>query len=408
MGDVVVTGMGLCCNLGDSVTGVAEYLRQGVSEPFYRWPDAVEHSGRCQLIGICDTDVSDEELGVDRGLSRFMGRSSRLALKAARKAVAQAGCRPEDMAIIVGGGTGDVATHVEIHNSLLRKKDLRRISPAVIPKIMASTVSANLTAAFKAQGPSCGISAACAGGAWNIAVAKMLINSGAAKCVVAGGVEVADLHFHAGFDSMRAYNSTDNERPDIASRPYAADRQGFIFAEGAGILVLEDLASAEARNAEILGVLAGCGMSSDGTGSMVQPSWEGGLRAMQAAVASAGVHTSEIEYVNTHGTSTPVGDIEEVRGIRELLGGRHVPYSSTKGYTGHTISGAGAIEAIFCLNMMQNHYIAPCINISELDPELADFPPVLVPTSQEFTLCMSNSFGFGGTNVSLVLAAQKE
>src|SRR5581483_31439 len=204
-------------------------------------------------------------------------------------------------------------------------------------------------------------------------------------------------------DSMRAYNSTNNARPDIASRPYAADREGFIFSEGAGALVLERAGTARSRCAEILGVVRGFGMSSDGEGGMVMPASDGAYRAMVAALRAAGLSAEQIDYVNTHGTSTPAGDVAEVEAIRRVMHGRRVAYSSTKGYTGHTISAAGAIEAVFTLAMLRGGWVAPCVHIETLEPKLADYPPVMQPLAVKLQLAMSNSFGFGGTNVSLVL-----
>ena len=268
---------------------------------------------------------------------------------------------------------------------------------------MASTVSANLATVLEATGPSFSASAACAGGAYNLLLASQLVESGHVDVAIAGGADVADIHFHAGFDAMRAYTTVDNDHPERASRPYAADRAGFIFAEGAGIVVLETRQHAEARGATVLGVLLGYGMSSDGTGNMVAPSPEGAELAMRRALAHAGVAPEDVDYVNTHATSTPLGDVSEVRALREVLGGRHVAYSSTKGYTGHPGSGAGAIEAIFTLAMLRGGWIAPSVNAEPLDPELASYPPVVRPESRPLRTALSNSFGFGGTNAALVL-----
>jgi 3-oxoacyl-[acyl-carrier-protein] synthase I len=401
--DVVVTGVGLCCHMGDDLPSILEKLRNGRSEPFHTYTEAAELGARCKLIGRFPGDLSDAALDVDKLQGRFMGRSSRIALRAARAAVAQAGGGTSDLGVIFGSGSGDTDTHREIASKLVSSGNMKKISPVVVPKIMASTVSANISTALMAKGPSCTVSAACAGGAWNIALACMLIQNGSADRVLAGGAETTDVHFHAGFDSMRAYNSADNERPDIASRPYAADRQGFIFSEGAGALVLERASDARARGATILGVVRGFGMSSDGEGEMVSPASDGAYRAMLGALRSAEVTAEQIDYVNTHGTSTPVGDVGEVEAIRRLMQGRRVAYSSTKGYTGHTVSAAGAIEAIFTLAMLQGSWIAPCVHIETLEPKLSDYPPVLQPTAAKLQLALSNSFGFGGSNISLVL-----
>ncbi|HEY6726201.1 MAG TPA: beta-ketoacyl-[acyl-carrier-protein] synthase family protein [Polyangiaceae bacterium] len=402
--DVVITGSGVCCNLGDDLALIRERLRSGSGGPFGLYEPAQRLGGRCQIVGVYAGDLSADVLEVSKAQLRFMGRASRMALRAARAAIAQAKCSVRDAGVFVGSGTGDVEAHEEIATKLAGDAGMRRVSPTVVPRIMASTVSANLATVLEARGPSCTLTAACAGGAYNIVMGALLIQAGAIETAVAGGVECADPHFFAGFDAMAAYNRQDNERPERASRPYAADRAGFVFAEGAGIVVLERRRSAEQRNAKILATLRGFGMSSDGTGEMVRPNSDGGLRAMQAALANAGVAPSAVDYVNTHATSTPVGDVEEVRGLRQLFSERHVAYSSTKGYTGHTISGAGAIEAIFTADMLEHAYLAPSAHATPLEPELTAYPPIVTPTDARAELALSNSFGFGGTNVALVIS----
>lgn len=405
--DVVVTGAGVCCNLGDDLADILGQLRDGQPRAtFDRWERAMAHHTRCQLIGLYKGDVSDAALGVPKAEGRFLGRSARLALKAARAAIAGSGLDEDGvrgLAVVVGSGTGDVDTITEVAEKLRSTGSAHKVLPTVVPRLMASTVSANLANVLRTTGPSFSATAACAGGAYDLLLAAMLIQSGHARAAIAGGAEVADLVFYSGFDSMRAYNGGDNETPERASRPYAADRGGFIFAEGAGIVVLERRADALGRGAPILGTLRGWGMSSDGEGNMVAPHVDGPLRAMNHALAHAGVAREQIDYVNTHGTSTPMGDVGEVKAISRCLG-RHVAYSSTKAYTGHTVSAAGAIEAIFTLAMLRDGWLAPARNAEPLDPELVDYPPVLRPTSASLRYAMSNSFGFGGTNVSLVLS----
>lgn len=401
--DVVVTGMGVCCHMGDDLQTILGKLREGKSEPFQRYESAQALDARCVLAGRFEGDVSDKALGIDKSVGRFMGRASRLGLRASRIALAQAGVDAHDAGVIFGSGSGDVEAHREVYAKLEQTRSMRKVSPFVVPKIMASTVSANLVNALQSKGPSATVTAACAGGAWNIVVGAMLLRAGACQRVLVGAAETLDPHFHAGFDSMRAYNSADNDRPEIASRPYAADREGFIFSEGAGALVLEQRASAAQRGADILGVLRGFGMSSDGEGEMVAPSSDGAYRAMSAALQNGSVKAEQIDYVNTHGTSTPVGDVGEVEAIRRIMDGRRVPYSSTKGYTGHTVSAAGAIEAIFTLAMLRGGWISPCVNIQTLEPKLADYPPVMRCQNADLELALSNSFGFGGTNITLVL-----
>ena len=401
--EIVVTGAGVCCHMGDDWPEIEHALRTGRPKPFTRWPPAVEHGTLCELIGLYTLELRPESLGIDRRQARFMGRAALLALRAARLALAQAGRSPRDLALVVGSGTGDVETHREVGARLAEHRGARRVSPSAIPRLMASTVSANLAAVLETTGPSFSATAACAGGAYNLLLAAELIAGGHAPAALAGGVEVADIHFHAGFDAMRAYNGLDNERPERASRPYAADRAGFVFSEGAGLVVLESRADAEARGAPILGSLRGYGMSSDGTGQMVVPSAEGAELAMRRALDHAGLSPGDVDYVNTHATSTPAGDVSEVKAMRRVFDGRRVAYSSTKGYTGHPVSAAGAIEAVFTLAMMRGGWVAPCVHAEPLDPELVDYPPVVAPEARDMSLALSNSFGFGGTNVTLVL-----
>ena len=402
--EIVVTGAGVCCHFGDDLDHITADLRSGKNTPFVTYDEAVRYGGRCQIIGLYPGKLELDELKLTKQQARFMGRAPKLALKAARNALKQSGVDPTPLAVIVGSGAGNVESHREIA-AKLEQHGMRRISATVIPKLMASTVSANLVNALQTKGPSFTASAACSGGAYNILLAAGFIEAGRSDAALAGGVEIADPHFYAGFDSMRAYNGQDNDHPERASRPYAKDRAGFIFSEGAGIVILEAREVAEKRGAPILGVLKGFGMSSDGVGEMVAPSWEGAFAAMTNALSDAGIGPDDVDYINTHGTSTPLGDLSEVRAIRKLFGERKIAYSSTKGYTGHPVSAAGAIETIFTMAMMRGGWISPSVNALPLDPELDDYPPVLEPTDKSMSIALSNSFGFGGTNVSLVLGA---
>lgn len=403
--EIVVTGAGVCCHMGDDLPAILAQLREGRATPFVRWPTAADVGCRCEILGLYPGDLSPEVLGISKQQARFLGRVPALALRSARLALREARLERRDMAVVFGSGTGEVATHREIQSKLLETRSARKVAPTVIPKLMASTASANLASILGTTGPSFSASAACAGGAYNILLASKLVEDGHVEAALAGGVEVADIHFHVGFDSMRAYNGQDNDHPERASRPYAADRAGFIFSEGAGAVVLETREGAEARGVPILGVLRGYGMSSDGTGEMVAPSSEGAEAAMRRALAHAGLAPGDVDYVNTHGTSTPLGDLSEVRALQRVFESRHVAYSSTKGYTGHTVSAAGAIEAIFTLAMLRGGWVAPSVNADPLDPELEDYPPVRKPENRSLKLALSNSFGFGGTNVTLVLGA---
>jgi 3-oxoacyl-[acyl-carrier-protein] synthase I len=401
--EVVVTGTGVACHMGDDWPTIESALREGRATPFARWPAAVDQGTQCELVGLYPGDLTPDSLGIEKAQARFMGRAALLALRVARLALAQSGIASRDLAVVVGSGTGDVATHREVAARLGRTEGSRKVSPTVIPRLMASTVPANLASVLGATGPSFTAAAACAGGAYNILLAAQLVESGHVEAALAGGVDIADIHFHAGFDAMRAYTTRDNDHPERASRPYAADRGGFVFSEGAGVLVLETRAGALARGAAILGTLRGYGMSSDGSGNMVAPCSEGAELAMRRALDHAGVSPEDVDYVNTHATSTPVGDVSEVLAMKRVFGKRHVAYSSTKGYTGHPVSAAGPVEAIFTLAMLRGGFIAPCVNAEPLDPQLLDYPPVVRPESRPLRTALSNSFGFGGTNATLVL-----
>jgi 3-oxoacyl-[acyl-carrier-protein] synthase I len=398
MTGVVITGVGACCHAGDSAPEIEVALREGRTRAFERYEEAISFGAGCTIIGRVRGDLSDAALGIDRNQSRFMGRSARLALKAAREAIAHAKIDTHDLAVVVGSGTGDVDAHRAIAEHLHTAKRSRGIGPTAIPKIMASTISANLSTVLRSRGPSFGVAAACAAGAINIAIASSLIEQGLCDVAIAGGVEAADLHFHLGFDEIRAYNRKDNG--ERASRPYAADRAGFVFGEGAGVVVLERQKNAGDR---ALARLCGFGLSADGEGDMVKPSAGGPARAMRQALERAGLAADAIDYVNTHATGT-AGDVIEVRALREVFADRRVPYSSTKAYTGHTISAAGALEAIFTIAMMRGSWIAPSAFADPLDPELADYAPIVKPTEAPIRHALSNSFGFGGTNAALVLA----
>lgn len=400
--DIVVTGAGVLCNLGDDLPTIEGMLRRGESKPFDTYDVAVKLQARCQVIGHYQGDVSDVALGIKKPQARFMGRASRLALKAARTAIAQSGRPSKDLAVVFGSGTGDSETHVEIRRKIDQYSDSKKVPPTTIPKLMASTVSANLVHVLETTGPSFTATAACAGGNYNLLLAAMLIQSGHCEAALAGGVESRDEHFFAGFDAMGAYCRDSNDQPHRASRPYAADRAGFVFGEGAGAVILERRGAAEARGAKILGVLRGWGMTSDGSGEMVAPDWRGAHATLVSALRHAGIAPGDVDYVNTHGTSTPLGDTSEVKAMRELFEGRPVRYSSTKGYTGHTISAAGVIESIFTMAMVRDGWVAPSVHASPLDPEVADYPPVVEPTDAELRWAVSSSFGFGGTNAALV------
>lgn len=399
---IAITGLGAICNLGRSLDTILAAVRAGQPGPMVEEPLAVELGARCTLVARVSGTLDDAELGVDRKVGRFLGRASRLALWASQRALDDSGVDPGRVGIVFGSGAGDVDTHRDVQARLDRTGSMRRIPPTVIPRVMSSTVSANLTNALSARGPSMTAAAACAGGAWNAIAACQLLDSGHADAVLCGGVECWDPHFHAGFDSMRAYNPGARSDGSRASRPYAADRAGFVMGEGAGAFVLERLSDAQARGATVHGLLLGFGVSSDGAGDMVAPDPSGAERAIRQALEHAGLGPGAVDYVNTHATSTPAGDVSEVTALRRVFGERRVPYSSTKALTGHTISGAGALEAVFTTAMVRDGWIAPAANSTPLDPALADWPPTSGGDA-ELRVALSNAFGFGGTNAVLVI-----
>ena len=404
--EVVVTGAGVLCHMGDDLPTLESMLREGAGTPFQPYPPAVTMNGRCQIAGIYPGELTDDDVGVSKAQGRFMGRQSRLALAAARRAMAQAGLTRRDFAVVVGSGAGDVRTHVEIQDRLAEAKNMRRILPTVVPRLMASTASANLVNVLGTTGPSFTTSAACAGGAYNLLLAAMLIEAGHCDAAVAGGCEESGsaLPCRLRLDARLQLRGQRSPRACVASlcgRSRRVHLRRGCRRGGAGV-------ARGGRGARRRRSWASC--AAGACRATARATWWRRRRmargaSIEAALAHAGLSPDAIDYVNTHGTSTPAGDVSEVRAIRTVLGGRHVAYSSTKGYTGHTVSAAGAIEAIFTLAMLRGGWLAPSINAAPLDPELADYPPVLAPTARPLRHALSNSFGFGGTNVTLVLSS---
>jgi 3-oxoacyl-(acyl-carrier-protein) synthase len=400
---IVISGAAAITYGAPTLDDLVRAVRAGHRAPLSTYPTAVELGCRCTRYGRVDADLSDEALGIARREARFMGRGSRLALRAARDALADAGIAdPSELGLAVGSGAGDTATHIEVHERLAATGAARRVGPTVIPRLMASTVSANLANALRARGPSATVSAACAGGAYNLAFAASLVRDGHCEAALAGGVEILDPHFHAGFDAMRAYCADSDGDPRAASRPYAEDRAGFIFGEGAGMVVVERASRARARGVAPLAVLLAVGLGSDGTGEMVQPAAEGAARAMRAALRLAGLSPAEVGYVNTHATSTPAGDVAEAMAVHEVFGAS-IRYASTKGFTGHMLSAAGAVEAALTARALQLGVALPIAPIASVDPALRDAPPVLSEVALSAPVALSNSFGFGGTNACVAL-----
>lgn len=397
---VVITGMGVVSCLGNDPDTVSAALREG--RPGIRFvPEYAELGLRSQVAGIPDIDLAER---IDRKLKRFMGDAAGYAYVAARDAVAMAGLGDEDVrdvrtGLIAGSGGGSPQWQIET-GDLLRNKGVRKVGPYMVPRTMGSTVSAALSTALGIRGLSYSISAACATSAHCIGAAADLIRHGAKDTMLAGGGEEVHWGMTAQFDAMGALSTHFNDTPQSASRPYDVGRDGFVIAGGGGMLVLESLEHAQARGARILAELVGYGVSSDGV-DMVAPSGEGAVRCMRMAMAGL---AAPIDYINTHGTSTPLGDIVELESVREAFGDAIPPLSSTKALSGHSLGAASVHEAIYCLLMLRDGFLAGSANIDKLDPRAEGYPILRVSRSVQVDTLMSNSFGFGGTNGSLVLA----
>lgn len=397
---VVVTGMGIVSCLGDvadTVTRALQELKSGIRAI----PDYTARGLRSQVAGEPQVDL---DAAIDRKLRRFMGDAAAYAYLAMRSAIADAGLALEQVrhprtGVVAGSGGGSAQWQIETAD-LLRGKGVRKVGPFMVPRTMCSTVSASLATAFGILGLSYSIAAACATSAHCIGAAADLIRHGAQDVVFAGGGEEAHWGMTAQFDAMGALSSGWNDTPQAASRPYDANRDGFVIAGGGGMLVLEDYEHAKARGARIHAELVGYGVTSDGA-DMVAPSGEGAVRCMRMALAHL---THPVDYLNTHGTATPLGDIVELAAVREAFGSAMPPLSSTKALTGHALGAASVHEAIYSLLMMQGGFMAGSANIDALDPRAEGFPILRESREARLATVMSNSFGFGGTNASLVFA----
>ncbi len=395
---VVVTGMGIVSCLGYDAASVTASLRESRSGISYR-PDQAELGLRSQVAGVPTIDL---DALIDRKQKRFMGDAAAYACVAMADAIADAGLDPAAISdprigVIAGSGGGSPRWQIETAD-LLRAKGVRKIGPYMVPRTMCSTVSAALATAFSIKGVSYSLSAACATSAHCIGAAADLIRHGAQDIVFAGGGEEIHWGMTSQFDAMGALSTQFNDTPQTASRPYDANRDGFVIGAGGGMLVLEDYDHAVARGARIHAELLGYGVTSDGA-DMVAPSGEGAVRCMRMAMEGI---DAPVDYLNTHGTSTPLGDITELEAVRAAFGDAIPPLSSTKALSGHSLGAASVHEAIYCLLMMKEGFIAGSANIGELDPRCADFPIVRESRDADLRTVMSNSFGFGGTNAALV------
>ena len=404
---VVITGIGIVSSIGNNVDEVTSSLRHGTSG-IVAAPEYTELGFRSQVHGTVKLDVAEH---IDRKQLRFMGEGAAYAVLAMEQAIADAGLDDSQVSHVksglVAGSGGPSTANLLAAFDITREKGPKRIGPYMVPRCMSSTVSACIATFFKIKGINYSISSACSTSAHCITAGADAIRSGSQNIVFAGGGEELHWTLSVLFDAMGAMSSKYNDTPETASRPYDTDRDGFVIAGGGGMVVLEDMDHALARGAKIYAELVGYGANSDGD-DMVAPSGEGAVRCMELALAGfdGNALTDKIDYINAHGTSTPVGDVKELDAVRSVFGPRgYLPVvTSTKSLTGHSLGATGVQEAIYTLIMMQNSFIAASANISNPDPAIGDIP---VPQTRlddiSIGLALSNSFGFGGTNATLAL-----
>ena len=397
---VVVTGMGIVSSIGNNTQEVLASLREAKSG-ISRADKYAELGFRCQVHGAPSLVPEDS---IDRRAMRFLGGGAAWNHIAMEQAIRDAGLSEREISdertgIIMGSGGPSTRTLVDAADTA-RTKSPKRVGPFAVPKAMSSTASATLATWFKIKGVNYSISSACATSNHCIGNATEVIRMGKQDLIFAGGCEELDWTLSVLFDAMGAMSSSFNQTPDKASRAYDADRDGFVIAGGAGVLVLEELEHARARGARIYAEIAGYGATSDGF-DMVAPSGEGAVRCMRMALADV---KPPVDYINPHATSTPIGDLKEIEAIREVFGAKCPPISATKSLTGHSLGAAGAQEAIYSILMMTSGFICQSANIEKLDPAFADAPIVRERRDDVRLGCvLSNSFGFGGTNASIVI-----
>lgn len=402
---VVITGAGIVSCLGNDLDTVKEALENGRSGIRFKQEYADLGFKSC-VAGSIDHDDLDTT-GIDRKLKRFMSNASLYAYISALSAIKNAGLSIDTIAdnprvSVVAASGGASTADVVAAADAMREKGLRGVGAMAVPKIMASSVSATLATGLKIKGLSYSLSSACATSSHCVGHAMELIQLGKADIVLAGGGESEHWTQSCMFDAMGAMSTQYSDTPQSASRPYDKDRDGFVIAGGGGMVVVESLESAQSRGATILAEITGYGATSDGA-EMVAPSGEGAVRCMQIALAQAGL--ASVDYINSHGTSTPLGDITELNAIATVFGGakQTPPISSTKSMTGHSLGAVGTQELIYCLLMMNHEFIAPTINIQNLDDAAKEFDIVTQTRQTALNSVMSNSFGFGGTNAALVI-----
>ncbi|MDU8946195.1 beta-ketoacyl-ACP synthase I [Ovoidimarina sediminis] len=399
---VVITGLGIVSPIGNSAAEVTESLKAGRSGIRFE-ENYAEHGFRSQVAGIPQINLEEN---IDKRQLRFMGPTAAYAYIAMEQAIADSGLEDSDISnertgIVAGSGGPSTSNLFAAHNIVIEKGAPKRMGPFMVTRGMSSTVSACLATPFKIKGVNYSITSACSTSAHCIGNGAELIQMGKQDIVFAGGGEEVDWTLSCLFDAMGAMSSKYNDAPQTAARAFDATRDGFVIGGGGGMVVLEEYEHAKARGAKIYAEITGYGATSDGY-DMVAPSGEGGERSMRQAMATAG--NRPVGYINAHGTSTPVGDVIEVEAIRRVFGEEHAPISSTKSMTGHSLGATGVHEAIYCLLMMEHGFIAPSINVTELDPALRPEEIATEMREAELETVLSNSFGFGGTNATLVMS----
>lgn len=399
----VITGIGIVSSIGNNKEEVLASLQEGRSGITFN-QEFADLNLRSNVSGSIDLDPTKV---IDRKVMRFMGDAAAFSYISMEQAIADAGLTEEQVSnprtgLVVGSGGGSSKNQVEAAD-ILREKGVKRVGPYMVPRTMASTASACLATPFKIKGVNYSISSACATSAHCIGHAVEQIQLGKQDVVFAGGGEELHWTLAMEFDAMGALSTKYNDDPTKASRTYDANRDGFVISGGGGIVVVEELEHALARGAKIYAEVVGYGATSDGY-DMVAPSGEGAVRCMQQALEGV---DAPIDYLNTHGTSTPVGDVKELGAIQEVFGGKSPAISATKAMTGHALGAAGVHEAIYSLLMLDNNFVAPSINIDELDEQANGLDIVTEKRDVELTTVMSNSFGFGGTNATLVMQKYK-
>ena len=397
---VVVSGLGVVSCLGNSKSEVLNSIKAGRSGIVFN--ESFKESGmRSHVSG--SVDINTDEM-IDRKVRRFMGGAAAYAYIAMQQAIEDAGLEEDEisdpMTGLIASSGGASSENIVASADILREKGVRRIGPYMVPRTMGSTVSACLATPFKIKGLNYSITSACATSAHCIGAGMEQIQIGKQNIIFAGGGEEEDWTLASMFDAMGALSTKYNETPQLASRAYDMNRDGFVIAAGAGMLVLEELEHAKARGAKIYGELVGYGATSDGQ-DMVAPSGEGAIRCMQMARSTVG---DPIDYINTHGTSTPVGDTTELKAMREVFTGNIPQFSSSKSMCGHSLGATGVQEAIHCLMMLDNDFIMPSINVMDADPEVDGMALVTkCIENANIKTAMSNSCGFGGTNATLIM-----